>query len=65
VQKQDETQTVVKSGLATGERVVTTGFVRLTDGSKVIIGSDNGAPAAAPGARKRTGSGGGRPNPPQ
>ncbi|HEY5305645.1 MAG TPA: efflux RND transporter periplasmic adaptor subunit [Pseudolabrys sp.] len=67
VQKQDETQTVVKSGLAAGERVVTTGFVRLTDGSKVTIGSDNGAPAptAAPAARKRTGSGGGRPNPQQ
>jgi hypothetical protein len=36
--------------------------VRLTDGSKVIIGSDKGAPATAPAARKRTGSGGGRPN---
>jgi multidrug efflux system membrane fusion protein len=65
VQKQDETQTVVKSGLAVGERVVTTGFVRLTDGSKVTIGSDNGTPAAAPAARKRTGNGGGRPNPQQ
>jgi multidrug efflux system membrane fusion protein len=67
VQKQDETQAVVKSGLTAGERVVTTGFVRLTDGSKVTIGSDNGAPAAAPaaGARKRTGNGGGRPNPQQ
>jgi len=67
VQKQDETQTVVKSGLAAGERVVTTGFVRLTDNSKVTIGNDNGAPAptAAPAARKRTGSGGGRPNPQQ
>ena len=37
VQKQDETQTVVKSGVAVGERVVTTGFVRLTDGSKVTM----------------------------
>lgn len=46
VQKQDETQTVVKSGLAAGERVVITGFVRLTDGSKVTIGGANGAPAA-------------------
>jgi multidrug efflux system membrane fusion protein len=66
VQKQDENQTVVKSGLAAGERVVTTGFVRLTDGSKVTIGSDNGAPApAAAGASKRTGSSGGRPKPQQ
>src|SRR5579864_8496122 len=63
VQKQDETQTVVKSGLAVGERVVTTGFVRLTDSSKVTIGSGDGAPAAAPRAgQKRSG---GRPNRPQ
>jgi multidrug efflux system membrane fusion protein len=45
VQKQDETQTVVSTGLEAPERVVTTGFVRLTDGSKVAIGSAN-APAA-------------------
>ena len=38
VQKQDETQTVVKSGLEPNDRVVTTGFVRLTDGSKVSVG---------------------------
>jgi multidrug efflux system membrane fusion protein len=50
VQQQDETRTVVKSGLAPPERVVTTGFVRLTDGARVIIGS--GAPGAgAPQAR--------------
>jgi multidrug efflux system membrane fusion protein len=63
VQKQDETQAVIKSGLAVGERVVTTGFVRLTDGSKVTIGNGDGAPVAAP----RTGQkrSGGRPNRPQ
>ena len=68
VQKQDETQTVVKSGLTPPERVVTTGFVRLTDGSKVTIGSADGAPAASPqGARQRSGQRppGGRPNPQQ
>jgi multidrug efflux system membrane fusion protein len=56
VQKQDETQTVVKSGLEPNERVVTTGFVRLTEGSKVTVGSAD-APAAAPpqGARARDG----------
>ena len=67
VQKQDETETVVKSGLTPPERVVTTGFVRLTDGSKVAIDS-GGAPAAAgpQGARQRgQGSGSGRPNPQQ
>ena len=55
VQKQDETQTVVKSGLEPSERVVTTGFVRLTDGSKVSIGSENAPAAPAPGARARDG----------
>jgi membrane fusion protein, multidrug efflux system len=43
VEKQDETQTVVKSGVEANERVVTTGFVRLTDGSKVSIGSADAA----------------------
>ena len=43
VQKQDETQTVVKSGLEPNDRVVTTGFVRLTDGSKVSVGSADAA----------------------
>jgi multidrug efflux system membrane fusion protein len=52
VQKQDENQTVVASGVTPGDRVVTTGFVQLTDGKAVTIGSDNaeGTPgqAAAP-----------------
>ena len=72
VQKQDETQTVVKSGAdAAGERVVTTGFARLTDGSKVTIGSDTPVPpaAAAPGcqrqAHRRKRPSGGRPTPRQ
>ncbi|MCW5691779.1 MAG: efflux RND transporter periplasmic adaptor subunit [Pseudolabrys sp.] len=45
VQKQDETQTVVKSGLTPPEEVVTTGFARLTDGSKVKVSSGDGTPA--------------------
>ena len=52
VQKQDEIQTVVKSGVTPPERVVTTGFARLTDGIKVSIGSDT-PPTAAPAARSR------------
>jgi multidrug efflux system membrane fusion protein len=56
VQKQDETQTVVKNGLEPDERVVTTGFVRLTDGSKVSIASAN----APPGQPERTQSRGGQ-----
>ena len=46
VQRQDETQTVVKSGLTPPEQVVTTGFARLTDGAKVSISSGDGTPAA-------------------
>ena len=53
VQKQDETQTVVASGLEPPERVVTTGFARLTEGSKVSTSSADGAPAA--GQRPRSG----------
>ncbi len=56
VAKQDETQTVVSNGVAPPERVVTTGFARLTDGGKVSISSGDGAPAAQPqGARQRGG----------
>ena len=72
VQKQDETQTVVQSGLEPPDRVVTTGFARLTDGAKVTISTGVPAePAAnAVGGRKRneqrSGAGGGnRPTAPQ
>jgi membrane fusion protein, multidrug efflux system len=72
VQQQNETQTVVASGLEPPDRVVTTGFARLTDGAKVTIST--GAPAEpaadAVGGRKRgeqrRGAGGGnRPTAPQ
>ncbi len=65
VQKQDETQTVVKSGVSAGDRVVTTGFVRLTDGSKVVIGNNDGTPVAIPTRQRGQRSGSGRPNRPQ
>jgi multidrug efflux system membrane fusion protein len=55
VQKQDEIQTVVKSGLEANERVVTTGFVRLTEGSKVAVGSANATPTPAERAPPRDG----------
>ncbi len=48
VERQDENQAVIKSGITPPERVVTTGFARLTEGSKVAIGSADGAPAATP-----------------
>jgi multidrug efflux system membrane fusion protein len=56
VQKQDETQTVVGKGLEPPARVVTTGFVRLTDGTKVAIGSAE-TPAAQPAEPQGQGSG--------
>ena len=58
VVKQDETQTVVASGVEPPERVVTTGFARLTDGAKVSLGSADGTPAAGrQPARPRSGQG--------
>jgi membrane fusion protein, multidrug efflux system len=59
VQKQDETQTVISKGLEAPERVVTTGFVRLTDGTKVAVGSSE-APAAQPAGQRPQGQGGAR-----
>lgn len=56
VQKQDETQTVVASGVTPPERVVTTGFARLTDGAQVTVGSAEGVPVSRPpGARQGAG----------
>jgi multidrug efflux system membrane fusion protein len=76
VQKQDEAQAVIRSGVAPPDRVVTTGFARLTEGAKVTVGSPN-APSAPPAAttppkserpgavgqsQKRRGNGGGATN---
>ena len=60
VERQDENQAVIKSGLTPPERVVTTGFARLTDGSRVTLSTGNGAPAAQPQGR-RPGNGTHRP----
>ncbi|HEY4142461.1 MAG TPA: efflux RND transporter periplasmic adaptor subunit [Pseudolabrys sp.] len=53
VQKQDENQTVVSKGVEAGERVVTTGFARLTDNAKITISSGDGT--AAPAAPRQRG----------
>lgn len=50
VRMQDESQTVIASGVTPNERVVTTGFARLTDGAKVTISTGGGTPAAPAGA---------------
>jgi multidrug efflux system membrane fusion protein len=39
VSEQDDTQTVAASGLQAGDRVVTTGFARLTEGTQVAVSS--------------------------
>jgi multidrug efflux system membrane fusion protein len=39
VSQQDDQQSVVTAGLAPAERVVTTGFARLTEGSEVTVGT--------------------------
>ena len=54
VQKQDEKQAVIASGVVPPARVVTTGFVQLTDGKQVRIGGRGGQSrpgGRAPGAR--------------
>jgi multidrug efflux system membrane fusion protein len=56
---QDETLTVVPTGVQAGERLATTSFNQLSDGHKVVIGSNEpGAtptapPAGTPGAGRR------------
>jgi membrane fusion protein, multidrug efflux system len=56
VQKQDENQTVIASGVSPGDRVVTTGFVQLTYGKAVTIGSDNAESAAGQAAAPQSGA---------
>ena len=63
VQMQDEARTVVASGVAPPERVVTTGFARLTDGAKVMLGGGAGGgapqgkpPGAGPSSSQRDGA---------
>jgi multidrug efflux system membrane fusion protein len=53
VTRQDELQAVIGKGLEPGERVVTTGFVNLTDGSKIAVSKPEGAaPAGGQGERR-------------
>lgn len=54
VQKQDEIQAVIASGIEPPARVVTTGFVQLTDGKEVRIGGRGGPGARPQGARPNT-----------
>src|SRR3954467_6231364 len=54
--QQNETDAVIGSGLTPSDRVVTTGFANLADGSKVVIGKDEQTPSADLAPRKRRSS---------
>jgi multidrug efflux system membrane fusion protein len=54
VTQQNENDAVIASGLSPSDRVVTTGFANLSDGAKVVIGKEEGAPAADLAPRKRS-----------
>jgi membrane fusion protein, multidrug efflux system len=60
VSQQDDVQTVVAEDLKAGERVVTTGFGRLTEGTAVTVSSAEGAGQVTPGAPRPDGSRGKR-----
>lgn len=58
VTQQDETQAVITSGLQPDQRVVTTGFARLTAGAQVAVTNAEAAPVpAAEPAQRRRGNG--------
>ncbi|MGH6753266.1 MAG: efflux RND transporter periplasmic adaptor subunit, partial [Bradyrhizobium sp.] len=54
VTQQNENDAVIASGLTASDRVVTTGFANLSDGAKVLIGTDDRAPTADLAPRKRS-----------
>ena len=54
VTQQNEHDAVIASGLSANDKVVTTGFANLSDGSKVVIGRDEQTPSADLAPRKRT-----------
>jgi len=57
VSQQDDTRAVITAGLQAAERVVTTGFARLADGTKITISSGDTTapppPARSPGERRK------------
>jgi multidrug efflux system membrane fusion protein len=54
VTQQNEHDAVIASGRSPIDRVVTTGFANLSDGSKVIVGRDDQTPSADLAPRKRS-----------
>jgi len=68
--QQDDVRAVVATGLQVGERVVTTGFARLTEGTQVVVSSAEDAGQVTPdrprpdGTRERRGGDKRKRNPP-
>jgi membrane fusion protein, multidrug efflux system len=60
VVQQTDVEAVIGSGLSTSDRVITTGFANLAEGSRVIIGRDEGAPTPDLAPRRRQGQGQGK-----
>ena len=56
ISQQDETQTVIARGLAQNERVVTTGFARLAEGTKVTVTNAEDVPVYVPTMPSRRGT---------
>jgi multidrug efflux system membrane fusion protein len=59
VTQQTDVEAVIGTGLTTGDRVVTTGFANLAEGSRVIIGRDEPPPTPDIAPRQK-GKGGGK-----
>lgn len=57
VAQQDDTQAIIANGLNPGDRVITTGFARLSDGSRITIGNNGAAPSPPPSAERPRGGG--------
>src|SRR6202011_5335595 len=58
VTQQNETDAVIASGLSPSDRVVTTGFANLADGTNVVVGKDEQTPTADLAPHKRQPKGG-------
>jgi membrane fusion protein, multidrug efflux system len=60
ITQQDDRQAVIGRGLQVGERVVTTGFARLTEGTQVTVSSAQDAGQVTPGGQPPDGTRGGK-----
>lgn len=61
VAQQGDTETVIRAGVAAGDRLVVSGFSRLQDGARVVFGQEGGEPQpkAEPASKRESAAGGG------